>query len=68
MPNATGIDLPSLDPVLLKKLDEKYPERCPNPAWDERKIWMEAGKREVVRYLLDQMERQRRHSLDNFDV
>jgi hypothetical protein len=37
---------------LIEKLDEMYPEKCPDITDSERAIWMYAGAREVVRRLV----------------
>ena len=42
---------PPIDEALVKKLDEVYPESCPDPAAPEREIWMAVGARQVVRML-----------------
>jgi hypothetical protein len=42
---------PPIDDALLKKLDEVYPESCPDPTVSEREIWMAVGARQVVRML-----------------
>lgn len=42
---------PPIDEALVKKLDEVYPESCPDPAVSEREIWMAVGARQVVRML-----------------
>jgi len=42
---------PPVDEALVKKLDEVYPESCPDPAASEREIWMAVGARQVVRML-----------------
>lgn len=42
---------PPIDEALIKKLDEVYPESCPDPAASERDIWMAVGCRQVVRML-----------------
>lgn len=44
--------LPTFAVDLVVELDKLYPERCPAPDWSFRKVWLEAGKREIVRYLL----------------
>jgi hypothetical protein len=44
-------DFPPVDEPLLRKLDEVYPESCPDPASSEREIWMAVGARQVVRML-----------------
>ena len=42
---------PPIDEALIKKLDEVYPESCPDPASSDRDIWMAVGARSVVRML-----------------
>ena len=42
---------PPIDEALIKRLDEVYPESCPDPAASEREIWMAVGCRQVVRML-----------------
>lgn len=42
---------PSIDEALLKKLDEVFPEQCPGIDEIDRRIWMNAGARSVVRML-----------------
>ena len=42
---------PPIDEALIKKLDEVYPESCPDPASSDREIWMAVGCRQVVRML-----------------
>ena len=44
-------DFPPISQDLLDALDKAFPERCPNPKWDDRRIWMEVGNVEVVRFL-----------------
>ena len=41
-----------LDRKLIEYLDTMYPERVPDIQWSDRKVWVEAGKRHVVRFLL----------------
>lgn len=40
--------IPDITEDQLKVLEDLFPERCPDPAWDDRRIWMEVGKRAVV--------------------
>lgn len=42
---------PPIDESILKRLEELYPERCPDLIDTEREIWMYAGSRQVVRML-----------------
>lgn len=43
--------LPPIPEDLLKVLDLAFPERCPDPEWSDRDIWMRVGERRVVRFL-----------------
>lgn len=36
---------------LIDLLDERFPERCPDPGDSERSIWIAVGARQVVRML-----------------
>lgn len=49
--------IPPLSADLIELLNQKYPEQSPNPKDDERVIWMKAGKRQLVRELLESMKR-----------
>ncbi len=42
---------PPIDEALLKKLEEAYPEKCPDPSDADRDIWVYVGRRSVVRML-----------------
>lgn len=42
---------PPIDEALLKKLDETFPEKCPDINDVDRAIWLYAGQRQVVRML-----------------
>jgi hypothetical protein len=61
MVNRMNLDLPGrlplLSEALVSKLEELFPDRCPDPAASERAIWMHVGNVEVIRLL--------RHELDN---
>lgn len=37
---------------LVDLLDELYPEQSPDPRDSEREVWMKAGKRDLVRSLM----------------
>lgn len=54
---ATLIDLKirGLTEDTLDDLNRAFPERCPSITDSEREIWMYAGKRELVRYLQQQL-------------
>ena len=44
-------DWPGLDESILRRLDEQYPEKCPEADWTDRQIWICVGQRSVVRML-----------------
>lgn len=45
--------LPTFSVDLIDELNRIYPERSPNPKDSDREIWIKAGKRELVRNLLE---------------
>lgn len=61
-PQTSGF--PSIQEDLVNALDEMFPERCPDPRMDDRTIWMDVGKREVVRFLKALHEEQTRNILE----
>jgi hypothetical protein len=59
-------DFPTIPEALLKKLEALYPERCPEPDWPTRKVWMRAGERNVVRFLARVYREQNERPVDVF--
>lgn len=57
------IEIPLYSADLIKKLDELYPIKPPRLDMPDRKIWYEAGKREVVNSLLSALKVQEEESL-----
>lgn len=51
-------DFPLIPEDLAKELDRRFPEKCPDPTKTSREIWMQAGRRDVVRFLLDKFRKQ----------
>lgn len=43
--------LPVIPKDLLDALDKRFPERCPDPSWSDREVWVRVGERQVVRFL-----------------
>lgn len=41
-------DCPWVTPELVQFLDSAFPDRCPDPSWGERQVWMAAGAASVV--------------------
>ncbi len=56
IPNKSELKIPSLSRDMLETLERAFPERCPRVNDTEREIWMYAGKRDLVRYLWQQLE------------
>jgi hypothetical protein len=44
----------------LIKLQQMFPDECPKPEWQDRKIWTAVGERNVVRYLEERYANQHR--------
>lgn len=44
--------LPFQSAALIEQLDKEIPERCPDPTWTEREIWVYTGKRQLINSLL----------------
>ncbi len=53
MANTITRELPDLSRRLLERLDELYPDKCPDPSDSERDVWIKAGQRKVVNFLWD---------------
>lgn len=62
---SNDISLPAIPDRLVVALDKKFPHRCPNPKDSEREIWMKAGERRVVDFLIEQFNRQNEVVLEN---
>jgi len=60
--------LPRLSVDLIDKLDREFPERSPKPTMSRDKSMFEAGKREVVRYLLKLKEVTAEEEMESGDV
>ncbi len=60
MPNSK---FPYVDPALVRVLETAYPDRCPDPKWSERDIWIKVGNAQVVRFLHQQMVGQQENPL-----
>jgi Ni,Fe-hydrogenase III component G len=55
---------PPVSEVLLKELNERFPEQTPDQAWDDREIWIRVGQRKVVKFLNEQFARQNENILN----
>ena len=59
------VHLPIISDPLIRVLNEKFPEMSPDPKDTEREIWMKAGERRLVRFMVDQHARQNEIILEN---
>lgn len=50
---------------LAVKLDEMYPESCPDMDDNDRTVWFKAGQRDVVRFILEHKRRAEEDDLTN---
>lgn len=57
-------DFPRISKDFIEALDALYPERCPEPQWSDREIWMRVGERRVVRALQRIFDEQNRNILE----
>ncbi len=55
---------PAIDPKLVEWLDKIFPDRCPDEGHSDRKIWIDAGARKVVRRLIEELRRQQENILN----
>ena len=48
----------------IEYLSKRFPDRCPHPSWNDRRIWMEAGQRSVVTILRRELEVSKKQKKD----
>jgi hypothetical protein len=60
---ATPSQEPYVPEVLVRWLEEKFPDQCPRPEDTDREIWMHVGAVNVVRKLRQVLDRQLQASL-----
>jgi len=58
-------NIPAIPKKLIDILEEIIPERCPSLSMPDREIWFYAGKREVVRILKNEFDKQNETILDH---
>lgn len=57
------LKVPDIPKSIIEYLERLYPESCPRMDWSERKIWVEVGKREVVKALKARFEEQQQEGV-----
>lgn len=50
--------VPNLTQPLVDYLDSLYPEHCADSSSPDREIWIKVGERKVIRFLIEQFNRQ----------
>ena len=53
-----GRELPPLDRGLVVDLDERFPDKCPDLDMSDREIWVQAGQRSVIDFLIEHFRKQ----------
>jgi len=53
--------------ALVKDLEARFPDRCPDPKLTDREVWMEAGAAQVGRYLRAVLEDRQSNPLEDED-
>lgn len=65
MSNLDIDDVPYIREDLIKHLNARFPDRSPHIEDSEREIWMKAGERRLVTWLVQQFKDQQERSLIN---
>ena len=56
---ALAEELPPLGGELLAALDARFPARYPDITWTDREIWLRAGQRSLIDFLLQHYKKQK---------
>ena len=56
---------PGVPKELAEALDKAFPERCPEPEWSDREVWIYTGRRLVVRHILNKFNEQVKAAIDS---
>ena len=51
MNDSNTVGFPTIPEALLKELNNRFPEQCPELEWDSKTVWYTTGQRSVVRLL-----------------
>jgi hypothetical protein len=54
---------PALDKAIIEWLEAVFPDRCPDPSFSDRQVWMAVGEQRVIRKLRAELEKQQENSL-----
>ncbi|OHB39596.1 MAG: hypothetical protein A2882_16310 [Phenylobacterium sp. RIFCSPHIGHO2_01_FULL_70_10] len=58
---------PHVTEALVKDLEARFPDRCPDPKMSDREVWMAVGAVKVVRYLRSVLEDRQQNPLEDED-
>lgn len=58
---------PTPSEALVRDLEQRFPDRCPDPKQSDREIWMAVGAAKVVRYLRSVLEDRQQNPLEDDD-
>ncbi len=53
--DAVDVKVRAISQHLVDDLNALYPDRSPDPEDSDREVWMKAGERRVVRFLISQL-------------
>lgn len=55
---------PFISKELVDELNTRFPERCPDPGWTDRDVWIKTGERQVARFLINKFNEQVKSAMD----
>jgi len=61
----TPTKFPGLSKELIDALDRQFPERSAEPEWTDREVWINAGKRQAIRFIINKFNEQLKAAVDN---
>lgn len=61
---SSDLKLSPIPKDLLEDIQRLFPNRCPKEQDSERRIWMDAGKQELITFLQVQYQRQQKATKD----
>lgn len=56
---------PAIDRKLVEYLEQVFPDKCPDPQFSEKEVWIAVGSAQVVRHLRFILEEQEQSVLEN---
>lgn len=65
MANPPPKAIPGLSKELVEALDKAFPERCAEPEWSDREVWINTGKRLAIRFIINKFNEQVKAAINN---